>query len=472
MKLTKTAALVLSLFITVSAAGCSYKTAETTPETTPEVIAESTGETLKTPSVSEPSETASAPETFAEKPVADAKDTEGGKLVIWSYDPGFKKILDKYSPVKDYEFVVIDPEDYYDRLDEAFEAGNAPDMFICDYDHAKAYADSDKTVSINSTGISNKACEVMYDYSLRMSCDSYGNIKGLAWDLSPSAVFYQRSLAQQYLGSSDPSRVSKSFSSWAAFLSAARKVNKDSEGTVKIVSGTEEIFRSYMGNRSEPWKTDGRLKTDATAEAYYGYAKTIGSEKLTFGAAVGSDEWKDGMRNKTVLSYWGPLSLARSEAFALDPVYIRKANPTTGDWGMVQAPEAFTWGGDWIMVSSACDMKKSCADIMMAVCCNHDNLKDMLDSGMAGFVNSKTVIRAAVVDERYKFAWLGGQNPYTILAPVAEKINAGPADADDARIKEIYSRTVDVYVEGGFKTVKDAIATFRELLIESKLVKE
>lgn len=312
----------------------------------------------------------------------------------------------------------------------------------------------------------------MYDYSLRMACDSYGNIKGLAWDLSPSAVFYQRSLAQQYLGSSDPSRVSKSFSSWAAFLSAARKVNKDSEGTVKIVSGTEEIFRSYMGNRSEPWKTDGRLKTDATAEAYYGYAKTIGSEKLTFGADIGSDEWKAGMRNKTVLSYWGPISLAKSEAFALDPVYIRKANPTSGDWGMVQAPEAFTWGGDWIMVSSACDMKKSCADIMMAVCCNHDNLKDMLDSGMAGFVNSKTVIRAAVVDERYKFAWLGGQNPYTILAPVAEKINAGPADADDARIKEIYSRTVDVYVEGGFTTVKDAIATFRELLIESKLVKE
>ena len=472
MKLTKTAALVLSLFITVSAAGCSYKTAETTPVTTPEVIAESTAETKKDLTSSEPSETTSAPETFAEKPVADVKDTEGGKLVIWSYDPGFGKILEKYSPVKDYEFVVIDPDDYYSRLNEAFESGNAPDMFICGYDHVKAYADSDKTISINTAGISNKACEVMYDYSLRMACDSYGNIKGLAWDLSPSAVFYQRSLAQQYLGSSDPSQVSKSFSSWAAFLTAARKVSKDSEGNVKIVSGTEEIFRSYMGNRSEPWKADGKLKTDSVAESYFEYARTIGSEKLTAGASAGSDEWKAGMRNKTVLSYWGPISLARSEAFALDPVYVRKANPTSGDWGMVQAPEAFTWGGDWIMVTSACDMKRSCADIMMAVCCSHDNLKDMLDSGMAGFVNSKTVISAATVDERFKFAWLGGQNPYTILAPVAEKINAAPADADDARIKEIYSRIVDVYAEGGFKTVKDAIATFRELLIESKLVKE
>ena len=31
----------------------------------------------------------------------------------------------------------------------------------------------------------------MYDYSLRMACDSAGNIKGLAWELMPSAVFYQ-----------------------------------------------------------------------------------------------------------------------------------------------------------------------------------------------------------------------------------------------------------------------------------------
>jgi hypothetical protein len=91
---------------------------------------------------------------------------------------------------------------------------------------------------------------------------------------------------------------------------------------------------------------------------------------------------------------------------------------------------------------------------------------------MAGFVNSKTVIGAAKTDERYNFAWLGGQNPYTILAPVAESIKAGPADPDDARIKEIYSRTVNVYANGGFGSVKDAIATFRELLIETKIVKE
>lgn len=472
MKLKKTAALVLSLFITFSAAGCSYKTAGTTPATTPALTAESTDSKPKTQSGTETSESEPVPETFAEKPAADVVDAEGDKLVIWSFDSNFKKLLEKYSTVKDYEYVVVGRDEYYRRLDEAFESDSAPDLFICGFDHVKAYADSDKTASINSIGISNKACETMYDYSLRMACDSYGNIKGLAWDLSPSAVFYQRTLAQQYLGSSDPAEVSKSFSSWAAFLTAARKINKESDGTVKITAGTGEIFRSYIGNRSTPWKVGDKLQTDATVESFYEYARTLNTEKLTFGASTGSDEWKAGMRNKTVLSYWGPVSLARTEAFALDPVYFRKANPTSGDWGIVQAPESFAWGGDWIMVTSASDMKKSCADIMTSVCCVQDNLKDMMAGGMAGFVNSKTVIGAAKTDERYNFAWLGGQNPYTILAPVAESIKAGPADPDDARIKEIYSRTVNVYANGGFGSVKDAIATFRELLIETKIVKE
>ena len=167
MKLKKTAALVLSLFITFSAAGCSYKTAGTTPATTPAVTAESTDSKPKTQSGTETSESEPAPETFAEKPAADVVDAEGGKLVIWSFDSNFKKLLEKYSTVKDYEYVVVGRDEYYRRLDEAFESDSAPDLFICGFDHVKAYADSDKTASINSIGISNKACETMYDYSTK-----------------------------------------------------------------------------------------------------------------------------------------------------------------------------------------------------------------------------------------------------------------------------------------------------------------
>lgn len=472
MKLIKLAALALTLVMTAGTTGCSYQPAGTTIVPAPAMSLTGTEASGETQQTTVPAATETSPETYAEKPAAEVSDAEDGKLVIWSYDPGFKKILEQYSPVKNYEYVEIAPGDYKRRLDDAFSAGKAPDMFFCGFDNVREFADSDRTLPINDIGISNKSCEAMYDYTLRLACDSSGNIKGLSWDLAPSAVFYQRTLAQQYLGSSDPETVSKSFSSWDSFLTTARKINKDSEGNVKIVSGTDEIFRSYMGNRSSAWKTDGKLNIDASAETYFEYAKTIESEKLTFGASRNSDEWKDGMRNKTVLSYWGPLSLARSADFALDPAYVTKANPTSGDWGIVQAPEAFAWGGTWIMVSSTSDMKKSCAEIINAICCDQDNLKDMLVSGKCDFVNSRTVISSAAADERYKFAWLGNQNPYAVLAPEAGRINVNSVGSDDTRINNVFRSVADIYVKGGFKTVKDAKATFREILIEKRIVRE
>jgi len=124
------------------------------------------------------------------------------------------------------------------------------------------------------------------------------------------------------------------------------------------------------------------------------------------------------------------------------------------------------------MVSSNCDMKKSCADIITAICCDQGNLRDMLASGKCDFVNSRTVINAAASDERYEFAWLGGQNPYAVLGPVADKTDVTPVGSDDPEINGVFSKIVSVYSAGGFKSVQDAKATFRELLIEKKIVKE
>lgn len=473
MKLTKIAALGLSLVLMSGACGCSSKSAGNETETTPGLTRGGIVVSEREPAVTgESSISESTAASYADKPTADASDTEGGKVVIWSYNSDFKKILEKYSPVKDYEYVEIPAGSYKARLEEAFDSDQAPDIFICGYDDVKEYADSDKTAPINAIGISNKSCSDMYDYTLRLGSDSNGNIKGLAWELAPAAVYYKKSLAAQYLGSSDIDQVAKNFSSWNAFLSAARLVNKESDGSVKIVAGTDEMFKSYIGGKTAPWITDGKLSVDPQAETYFNYAKIFSNEKLTFGASYGSDEWKAGMRNKTVVSYWGPLSLSRSQEFALDTSRVSKVNHTSGDWGIVAAPGAFAWGGSWIMVSSKSDMKKSCADIITAICCDQANLKEILDGGLSDFVNSKSVINAAAADERYKFAWLDNQNPYLILAAEAERINANAAGPGDDRINEAFYSVANVFATDKIKSVKDAKAMFREILIEKKIVKE
>ena len=472
MKLTKIAAILLSLAVSAGTVGCSSKAAGTVSETVPVATEGGAAVSEKEPDVTESSVNGSTAGTYAVTPTDSARDREGGKIVIWSYNSDFRKVLEKYSPVKDYEFVEINAADYKSSLEAAFASGEVPDMFICSYEYVKEYADSDKTASVSSLGISGKAFSDMYDYTLRIGSDSSGNIKGMAWELAPSAVYYQRSLAAQYLGSSEQDQVSRHFESWNSFLSAARLVNRESDGNVRMTAGTDEIFKSYIGGRTAPWVTDGKLSVDEYAGGYFNYAAILHNEKLTFGASYGSDEWKAGMRNKTVLSYWGPLSLSRTPEFALDPQHGTKANPTSGDWGMVSAPGACAWNGSWIMVSSGSDMKKSCADIINAVCLDQSNLRDMMTSGMSDFVNSRSVIKEAARDERYIFAWLGGQNPYEVLSFEAERINMSQACANDDKINDMFYRIAGVYAEGKIKTVKDAKATFRELLTEKKIIGE
>ena len=119
MKLTGFAALALSITLTAGFAGCSAVPEGQVTESAPEPVIESTAETEAGLKASEPSVSESETASFAEKTVSEVKDSEGGKLVIWSYDPDFKKLLEKYSPVKDYEYVDIPSNEYWRRLDAA-----------------------------------------------------------------------------------------------------------------------------------------------------------------------------------------------------------------------------------------------------------------------------------------------------------------------------------------------------------------
>ena len=93
MKLTKVAALALSLALTACAAGCSGTPAGTDAETMPETTFGATVAAETSAEASESSVRESGTGSYAEKPVAAASDTEGGKLVIWSFNDDFKKIL-------------------------------------------------------------------------------------------------------------------------------------------------------------------------------------------------------------------------------------------------------------------------------------------------------------------------------------------------------------------------------------------
>ena len=419
------------------------------------------------------SETTPAPDLdgYVERTVAEVTDEDDGKIMIYGYNTEFTGLAEKYAGItsEDYDFIEItDSAEYQEKLDAVLSDGNeAPDIFICDEAYARKYLASDNTIAINDLGIDYEEMTNMFDYTLRFASDEDNVIKGLAWKACPTGVFYNRSLAEEYLGTSDPSELAASFATWDAVLESSRAVNTASEGQVKLISGYTETFEAYMSGRENVWIMDGSLSFDPTVEDFFDFAKQLYDEDLTFRDEQWSGGWRDRMSDRTVISYWGSRQFAKYE-LALNPGEGTSVNPTAGDWGLTTGPANYYSGGSWVMASKYCDKKATSADIIRAVCINEDNQKDMLGNGE--FVNNTKLITAAATDDKFCLEWLGGQNPYPVLLASAENASASLAEVNANEYNKSFNSVVGPYCEGAFESIEEAEEAMEDQLGEKGLI--
>jgi maltose-binding protein MalE len=461
MKTNKVLALLMA---SVMLTGCVTACDQATPSTA--------GESTQTSETSEGTTAAStaAPDDlpgYLERSVTEVTDEDDGKITIFSNNAEFMALAEKYAGItsNDYDFVEInDLDDYRAKLDAVLADGNgAPDIFICDESFARQYLTSDDTIAINDIGIDYAEMTNMFDYTLRFAADDQNVIKGLAWKLCPTGVFYEKSVAEKYLGTSDPNELASNFATWDAVLASAKTVNENSEGSAKLISGFTETYGAFMAGRKTAWLSDGKLNFDPQVDEYFKFAKTLYDDDLTFRDEVWSDGWKSGMTNRSVVSYWGSLQFAKYE-LGLNPGEGTTVNPTAGDWGITTAPANYISGGCWVMVSKYCDKKATAADIIRAVCLNEDNLKDMVNHGE--FVNNIKLMTAAAADDKFALEWLGGQNPYPVLLDCALKADASLIVVDESKYDQALISVVGPYCEGAFETVKDAKDAMEEQFTE------
>ena len=465
MKTKKVLALLMSSALLVG----SITACNTTESTESETSQETEQTTTATSETAEPDDLPG----YKERSVTDVSDENDSKIVIYSYNAEFIALAEKYAGITtdDYDFVEInDKDEYQQKLDAVLADGtNAPDIFICDAAYAQKYLASDNTLAINDIGIDYAEMTNMFNYTLQFASDEETVIKGLAWKACPTGVFYEKSLADQYLGTSDPSELAASFATWDAVLASSRKVNEASEGSVKLISGSTEIFDAFLTDRNSGWIMDGTVNIDPNIEGLFDFAKTLYTDELTFNDERWSESWSERMSDKTVVSYWGSYQFAKYQ-LALNPGEGSSVNPTSGDWGVTTAPVSYYSGGSWVMASKYCDKKATSADIIRAVCINEDNLKDMVNKG--DFVNSVKLMTQASADDKFAFEWLGGQNPYPVLLNSAMNADASYVIVDEDEYSNAYKAVVGAYLEDSFESVDEAVEAFKEQLVEEGLAEQ
>lgn len=373
----------------------------------------------------------------------DASDT----VDIYSWNNELSSLIDTYSDIN-YNYTVYEEYEYYECLDQAFADGNAPDLFVCDSEHAREYAINGQAMPVNSVGISNSELTGMFDSTLRNATDNDGVIRGLAYAVEPVGIFYNRDLALEYLGVEEPADVQAFFADWDSFLSTARNVNTASEGEVRLIGGPGELETTFLAQRTTPWVDGTTVSFDDAMSNYLEVSQSLALEELTFNSIVGSPDWQTQILGDQVIACYA----------TLDDMRRVMINAPTGEeapnWGLVDTPSATCVGTAFIMVSSTCDMTASCAKILRDIAINNEALEAMAASGM--FVNSSAVMNEIASDVNYTYEWLVGQNPIVILLNDATNASSLVLCANEAEAMSVYHVVAESFLTGDITSISDA----------------
>lgn len=400
---------------------------------------------------------AAGPSSYTELKAQKVSDEgEDGSLLIWGWNKEGVNLIEKYSDISFKKQVSSGAAAYPGLLDRALASGeNAPDLFFFGADSAKKYLNSENVIPLNNLGIAyDEFMDQSYDYVVRTGTDRDGIVKGLSWQACPCGVIYNKEVAKEVLGVSEPDEVTPYFKDWDTFLDTARKVDKATNGQVKMISGTDDVWRFFLNNRSQGWIVGNELKIDPVMEEYLNFAKILTGENLTAGTTQGSAAWSKNMTNHKVLAYFGSLQTIKYSMGFADG-----SNKTSGEWAVVEAPAPSYLGGTWIAATKYCDMKASAARVIRDLCINEKNLADMAASGE--FVNNKKVMLGMSADPAFEFESLGGQNPLPVFIKAANALDLSHVQEDDEYINTAWTSAVSAYCDGKVDTIAQAEAAFK-----------
>ncbi|MBO4242253.1 MAG: extracellular solute-binding protein [Clostridiales bacterium] len=419
---------------------CSFQADEQLPTGTYYIIVYNNGTQILTESVNVVDNLNPNDFTELDVPVVSDPEVEEGqpadKVLVYSNGRSNIDLLNSYTDVE-FEYVNPSLNLYEHELDAVLASGDgAPDIFFCDSSYVSKYANSEYTLPINDIGISYSELRYMYPYTFRMPTDSDNVIRGVTWQITPGAVFYNRSVAQTYLGLSDPEYVQSFFATWDDVLETGRTLNEVSGGTVKLIAGYTEIESAYFNGRTDPWIVDGDITLPDYMYDYLGFLKALKTEEMTFEAGRWGTDWNSHITDNKVLSYWGSMWLGE---YFLSSTY-------GSHYGLVEGPTNYYEGGNWIFVSEYCDMPASSAEIIRDMTMNQSTLLDMADNGT--LVNNIIIMDNCANDPEYCVDWLDGQNPYSLFADKALALTGEGMSAYDNEINSEFISVANGYMIG------------------------
>ncbi len=363
---------------------------------------------------------------------------------------------------KEVKWTIVPSDDgaYQESLDQALENNEKAkksekvDMFLAEADYILKYTNSTATKDVTKIGVTDFSS--IYSYTKEAASDKNGVVKGVSFQCCPAGVIYRRSIAEAVLGVSTPEEVQARINTWEKFDAVAAQMKASN---YLMTASYAETYRAFSNNTSVPWvDANNKLQFDSKIEAWMEQADLYNTNGYTLTAGIWDDECTAEMfANGKAFCYFGPAWYYNfCMGNAQDPV-----KGCNGDWGLVQGPDAYFWGGTWMLAATGGDDDALVAKTMNAFINDYDLCYNLVKEESQFSNNQKANKAYAQTGEGNAF--LGGQNDTQLYLELAKNIKFQNQTIYDQYCNEGLQNAYGEYLKGAV-TKDQALANFKEYI--------
>ena len=362
-------------------------------------------------------------------------------------------MLDLYKtthPDVKVKFTLVPTDVYASKLKNAIQSGNAPDVFAIEEAFVRSFVEEPGVMAdLEDLKPDLEEMEIL-DYTLDIGTDFEGDLCAASWQAAPGAMFYRRSLAKEYLGTDDPKKVQEYFQDMDKFMETAEIIKQQSQGGCYTVCSPDALSYIFMSKREKGWVQDDKAVVDDKILEFADFYKTMNDKGYAAQQAPWSEGWFAGMSGqlkdvkgnpKEIFCYffpaWGLFNTLMPNAASADGT-----QDTSGDWGVIQGPSSYYWGGTWLGVNEDSDNKEIAKEMVRYFTTDEEFLKQWIKE-----TNDYVALQKVMdyVTEGISNDFLGGQNPYEVFLADAKSINGKLITSYDQEMNKIFGNEKENY---------------------------
>lgn len=404
---------------------------------------------------------------------ADASE----KLVIWTLSDDLKKFADHYceeNPDVQVETVVIAQADYPTKIQSAMRGKSTePDIIVAEPQMLDTMYEAGYLEDLDQEPFNaQQYADNMVDYVWQAGKDADGIQRAITYQITPSAIFYRRDIAQEVFGTADPDEIGAYFKDYDTIRQTGETLR---DAGYKIFASDTEM--SYCSGNSA-WVVDGKLNVDEGRQEFMDLCIDLYQNDMTAYVAAWSTTWRQAMGGPIPVidastNVWDEEEMEEAaesgnttEVFAYGlPSWgvITMSNyvgDLSGQWGVCSGPAYGFGGGTFLGINVLSEHKDLAWEFIQYVTTNEDTLDWWIEESEGDIVAWLPSIEKHKDDVNEVY---GGQKLYEFFLKQAEGIDYSKVTKYDQVIGDAWTAAI-TSIKTGEMSREDAINTFYDTI--------